>query len=105
MSTPSPPVLYRLAWWLAAAWSALLVGLAVATLRPSEQSILLTIAILCALPWSLALLLLDLSQGFADRAGVIVTLGLFANAALSWWATALLRSRFLRRGATDLRES
>lgn len=67
-------------WKRSSFWRA--TTLAVATLRPSEQSILLMAAILCALPWSLALLLLDLSQGFADRAAVIVTLGLFANVAL-----------------------
>jgi hypothetical protein len=40
---------------------------------------LLMVAILCALPWSPALLLLDLSQGFADRGAMIVTAGLFAT--------------------------
>jgi hypothetical protein len=64
----------------------------VATLRPSEQSILLTVAILCALPWSLLLLLLDFSHGFADRAAVVVCMGLCANVALLWWSTALLRA-------------
>ena len=91
------PSLYRHAWWLPGAWSALAATLAVATLRPSEQGILLMVAILCALPLSLALLLLDLSQGFADRAALIVIAGLFANAALTWWFTALLRARFLQR--------
>jgi hypothetical protein len=79
--------------------------LTVATLRPGEQSILLMVAILCALPWSLALLLLDLSQGFADRAAVVVILGLFVNAALLWWCTALLRARFLRRHPRELQEA
>ena len=82
MTTHRLPPLYRHAWWLPGAWSALAATLAVATLRPSEQSVLLMVAILCALPWSLALLLLDLSQGFADRAAMIVTVGLFANAGL-----------------------
>jgi hypothetical protein len=98
------PPLYRHAWWLPGAWSALAATLAVATLRPSEQTVLLMVAILCALPWSLALLLLDLSQGFADRAAMIVTVGLFANAALIWWFTALLRSRFRHRQEPDLPE-
>ena len=79
--------------------------LAIATLRPSEQSILLMVAILCALPWSLALLLLDLSQGFADRAAVIVTASLFANVALIWCFTALLRARFRHRQELDLGET
>jgi|SRR5690349_11985576 len=98
------PPLYRHAWWLPGAWSALAATLAVATLRPSEQTALLMVAILCALPWSLVLLLLDLSQGFADRAAMIVTVGLFANAALIWWFTALFRSRFRDRQEPDLPE-
>ena len=105
MTTHHLPPLYRHAWWLPGAWSALAATLAVATLRPSEQSILLMVAILCALPWSLALLLLDLSQGFADRAAMIVTVGLFANVALTWWFTALLRARFRQRHELDLHET
>jgi hypothetical protein len=99
MTTHRLPPLYR------HAWSAFTVSLAAATLRPSEQGILLTVAILCALPWSLALLLLELSQGFADRAALIVTRGLFANAAFIWWLTAVLRARFLRRQSDELREA
>ena len=102
MSTHRLPPLYRHAWWVPGAWSALAVALAAATTRPSEQSLLLTVAILCSLPWSLALLLLDFGQGFADRAAVIVTLGLFANAVLVWWFTALLRARFRHRHSEDL---
>ena len=102
MSTHRLPPLYRHAWWVPGAWSALALALAAATARPSEQSLLLTMAILCALPWSLALLILDFGQGFADRAAVIVTLGLFANAALTWWFTALLRARFRHRHSEDL---
>jgi len=105
MTTHHLPPLYRHAWWLPGAWSALAATLAVATLRPSEQSILLMVAILCALPWSLALLLLDLSQGFADRAAMVVTVGLFANVVLAWWFTALLRARFRHRQQLDLRET
>lgn len=96
------PPLYRHAWWIPGAWSALAATLAVATLRPSEQSIFLMVAILCALPWSLALLLVDLSQGFADRAALIVIAGLIANAALTWWLTAHLRARFRHRKELDL---
>jgi hypothetical protein len=105
MTTHHLPPLYRHAWWLPGAWSALAATLAVATLRPSEQSILLMVAILCALPWSLALLLLDLSQGFADRAAMIVTVGLFANVVLTWWFTALLRARFRHRQELDLQQT
>lgn len=105
MTTRRLPVLYRHAWWLPGAWSALAVTLVAAALQPSEQSILLTVGILCALPWSLALLLLDLSQGFADRAAVVVALGLFANAALAWWFTALLRAQFRHRQELDLQEA
>lgn len=97
MSSHRLPPLYRHAWWLPGACSALAVTLAAAALHPSEQSVLLAVAILCALPWSLALLLLDLSHGFADRAALVVSLGLFANAILIWVFTAFLRARLLRR--------
>lgn len=79
MTTRPLPPLYRHAWWLPDAWTAL----AVAGLRPSGQSVLLMVGILCALPRSLALLLLDFSQGFVDRAAIIVTVGLFANAVVT----------------------
>jgi hypothetical protein len=71
--------------------------LVLAAMRPAEQSVLLATAILSALPWSLALLVLDVGSGFADRAATIVSLGLCVNVALVWWCTALLRAR-LRRG-------
>ena len=102
MDTNRPPFWYRHAWWLPAACSAFAVPLIVAALRPTEQSVLLVVAILCALPWTLALLLLDLSQGFADRAAVIVCLGLCANVALLWWFTALARARSRHHKARDL---
>jgi len=97
MPAPRLPHWYRHAWWLPGVCSTLTLGLAVATLRPSEQNALLMVAILCALPWSLALLLLDLGQGFADRAATVVCVGLFVNALLLWWFTALLRARWLER--------
>ena len=98
MPAPRLPHWYRHAWWLPGVCSTLTLGLTVATLRPSEQNALLMVAILCALPWSLALLLLlDLGQGFADRAATIVCVGLFVNALLLWWFTALLRARWLER--------
>jgi hypothetical protein len=87
----------RLAWCLPAFCSALALALAAATLRPSEQNVLLAAAILCALPWSLALLALDLAQGFAERAAFIVCTGLLVNASLSWWFAAVLRARLLER--------
>ncbi|KWT82049.1 hypothetical protein APY03_4989 [Variovorax sp. WDL1] len=59
----------------------------------------MAVAILCALPWSLALFLLDFNEGFADRAAVLVCIGLCINAALLWWSTALLRVRFRDRHA------
>src|SRR3982751_6690320 len=96
MSTARMPLWYRHAWWLPGACSAFAVALMAAALRPSEQSILLGVAILCALPWSLVLLLLDFGQGFADRAAVVVCFGLFVNAAMLWWSTALLRARIRR---------
>lgn len=98
------PTLYRHAWWVPGAWSALAATLAATTLWPSEPSILLTVAILCALPWSLALLLLDLSQGFAVRAALIVTLGLLANTGLVWWSTAVLRARLRHPPSDELRK-
>ena len=63
---------------------------------------MLFVAILCALPWSLALLLLDFGQGFADRGAVIVSLGFATNTALVWGATALLRARLRRHRSLDL---
>jgi len=97
MTTTRLTLWYRYSWWVPGMCSAFAVMLILATLRPDEQSLLLAVAILCALPWSLALLVLDLGQGFADRAAVIVTVGLVANVALLWWATALLRARYRRR--------
>ncbi|MDM0108874.1 hypothetical protein QTH97_28295 [Variovorax sp. J22R24] len=98
-----PPLLYRHAWWLSGAWSALAAVLAAATLRPGEQSFLVMVAILCALPWSLALLLLDLSEGFADRASLIVALGLLINTVLVWGVTAWVRRRLRDRRSVGSR--
>ena len=96
MNPAEPSFLYRHAWWVPATGTVLAVPLVVATLKPSEQSVFLLLAILCALPWTLALLLLDLSSGFADRAALVVCWGLCANVVLLWWSTALLRSRIVR---------
>ncbi len=105
MSTPRLPLWYRHSWWLPGACSAFAIALVAATLPPSEQSILLTVAILCALPWALVLLLLDFGQGFADRAAVVVCVGLVANAAVLWWSTAVLRARFRQRHNTGALET
>lgn len=102
MTTPRLPLWYRHAWWLPSLCTALALTLAVAAVRPAEHSALLSVAILCALPWSLTLLVLDFGQGFADRAAVIVVWGLLMNAALLWGTTALLRARFRRRQDPDL---
>ena len=97
MNANRPPFWYRHAWWLPATGTAIAVPLVAAALKPSEQSVLLVMAILCALPWTLALLLLDLSAGFADRAALVVFIGLCANLAILWWSTAQLRERFRER--------
>jgi hypothetical protein len=102
MTTPRLPLWYRHAWWLPGICSAFALALVVATLRPTEHGVLLMVAILCALPWSLILLLLDFGPGFADRAAVFVCIGLFANIALLWWSTALLRARYRHRRHMDL---
>jgi hypothetical protein len=44
------PLWYRHAWSLPAACSAFAVALSAAALRPTEQSVLLTVAMLSALP-------------------------------------------------------
>jgi len=97
MNPARPSFWYRHAWWLPATGTVLAAPLIAAALDPSEQSVLLTLAILCALPWTFALLLLDLSAGFADRAALVVCMGICANVAVLWWSTALLRARATRR--------
>ncbi|MDM0033562.1 hypothetical protein QTI33_15625 [Variovorax sp. J22P271] len=97
MTSPLPPLWYRHAWWAPAIASAVAIPMAAAALRPSEQSIWLVVAVLCALPWSLALLVLDLSAGFADRAALVVCVGLLANLLLLWGLTARMRARFCAR--------
>ncbi|SEB13694.1 hypothetical protein [Variovorax sp. YR216] len=109
MSSPrKEPLWYRYAWWVPGIATAIALVLAVAALWPREHDVLLIAAILCALPWSLAMLVLDLSEGFADRAALVVCIGLCANIVLLWGATALLRSRYSDRvsrssvGRTDV---
>ncbi|MBO9512638.1 MAG: hypothetical protein J7549_00860 [Variovorax sp.] len=91
------PLWYRHAWWLPGIATLIALALAAAALRPREHDVLLVAAILCALPWSLAMLLLDLSGGFADRAALVVCIGLGINLAALWCATALLRARHRAR--------
>ena len=98
MRTPHLPALYRLAWWLPSALTVLAAILAVATLKPNDQGLLLMVAIL-------PLILINFGPGFADYAALIVTLGLFINTALIWWSTALFRAHFLRRHFADKLES
>jgi len=92
------PFWYRLSWWLPGLCTVLAGILVVAAFRPDgEQSLLLTAAILGALPWSLLLLAFDFGPGFAARAALVVSAGLCVNAALLWWIAALLRARFAPR--------
>ena len=97
MNPESQSFWYRRVWWFPATGTVLVAPLIAATLNPSEQGVLLTLAILCSLPWAFALLLLDLNAGFADRSALIVCLGLCANVGLLWWLTALVRDRAMRR--------
>jgi hypothetical protein len=97
MNRPRWPLWYRHAWWPPALVTGLAIVLVAATQFPAEQGVLLVIAILCALPWSLGLLLLEVGAGFADRGAAIVSLGLTVNTALMWGSTALLRARLRNR--------
>ena len=67
--------------------------IAVAIEIPEQESVMLAVAILGALPWSLALLLMDPSPGFAERAGLVVALGLSLNLAAVWGVTAVVKRR------------
>ncbi|VWX61076.1 membrane hypothetical protein [Burkholderiales bacterium 8X] len=62
----------------------------VAYRTPTSESLWLVVAILAALPWSLALLLLDASGGFADRAAFTVAIGLLFNGLALWLGLFLL---------------
>jgi hypothetical protein len=85
----------RRIWWVPGVLTAVACVLAAAALRPPEaESALLALAILCALPWSLALLLLALVPGFAGLAGMVVAFGLVLNIAGAWWITAVVRAHW-----------
>ncbi|MDP9900436.1 hypothetical protein [Variovorax ginsengisoli] len=86
-------------WWLvpslASALAALLLVNAVRT--PQHEGPLLVLGILASLPWSLALMALDLAPGFAERAGIVVGAGLLINTGLLWALCALWRARRRKR--------
>lgn len=86
-------------WWLvpslATAVAALLLVNAVQT--QVREGPLLVLGILASLPWSLALMVLDLAPGFAERAGTVVGAGLAINTALVWALFAVLRARRRRK--------
>ena len=68
--------------------------LVAAACSPSPDGSVLMTAILGAMPWSLCLLMLEASPGFADTAGRLVSLGIVLNLAVVWWAmVALVRRR------------
>ena len=83
--------------------------IAVALLRlslqwPTPDSVWLPFAMLAAMPWSLALLLLDPTAGLADRGAWVVAVGLAINGALVVWLVCSLRQRVRRaRGARRAR--
>ena len=67
--------------------------LAISACSPSPDGSLLMTAILGAMPWSLCLLMLEASPGFADTAGRLVSLGIVLNLAVVWWAMLALLKR------------
>lgn len=92
----------RRIWWLTVAFGVavtVLVGVLVAAAlqTPSAENGLLSAAILCALPWSLALLTLDQTPGFAARAGFVVVGGVCLNFALLWAASLGVAAYWRRR--------
>lgn len=91
---------YRRIWWLPLLCTVAACALVIAAVRtPVQQGGWLDVAILAALPWSLVLLFMEPSPGFAERAGLVVALGLCLNAALCWWVVALVRSRHVSASA------
>jgi len=91
----------RAAFWVLAAMAFVLV---VALLRlslqwPTPDSVWLPFAMLAAMPWSLALLLLDPTAGLADRGAWVVAVGLAINLTLLLWLGWSLRRRVQRTRA------
>jgi len=74
-------------WWCAGALAYTALGVVCivssAVLPGSEAAMLAAIA--GSLPWSLALLTLDLSPGVAQTALMLMAAGWAVNAALLWW--------------------
>ena len=85
MVASSTSVWYRRVWWgpsVMTAAACVLIAVAIDT--PEQEGILLAAAIPGALPWSLALLLMDPAAGYAERAGLLVAVGLALNIAAIW---------------------
>ncbi|QNK72914.1 hypothetical protein H7F36_17320 [Variovorax sp. PAMC28562] len=82
---------------------ALMIGgalLVASACSPSLDGSLLVVAILGALPWSLCLLMLDATPGFAETAGRLVALGIVLNLVGVWWGMlAFVKRRSTRRRA------
>jgi len=88
-------------WWLVPSIAtALAAVLWVNAMQPEvREGPLLLLGILASLPWSLALMVLDLAPGFAERAATVVGAGLAINTVLLWALCALWRAR--RRKGRD----
>ena len=92
MDTADPRPLFP-SWWRigALAYSAAGVVCVVSSAAYPESEVPMLAAIAGALPWSLALLTLDLEPGVAQTALFLLAGGWAINAALLWWL-ALRRS-------------
>jgi hypothetical protein len=92
MDTAGPRPLFP-SWWRigALAYSAAGVVCVVSSAVHPESELAMLGAIAGALPWSLALLTLDLTPGVAQTALLLLAGGWAVNAALLWWL-ALRRS-------------
>lgn len=92
MNTANPRPLLP-SWWRigALAYSAAGVVCVASSAMHPENEVAMLAAIAGALPWSLALLTLDLTPGVAQTALLLLAGGWAVNAALLWWL-ALRRS-------------
>jgi hypothetical protein len=91
---PTPRPLLPSRWRLGAlAYTAAGVVCVVSSAAFPESEMAMLVAIAGALPWSLALLTLDLAPGIAQTALVVLSAGWAINAALLWWL-ARRRSAF-----------
>ena len=87
---------------------ALMIGgalLVASACSPNRDGSLLVMAILGALPWSLCLLMLEATPGFAETAGRLVSLGIVLNLVVVWWAMLQLVKRRSRRRRAEVRLS